>query len=298
MINTKRQTGSVLLLALLVLSGSLVTGLTIGTIILSEIRQSRNLDEAVIAYHLSSSGIEQALYYYRHDRTSFNAQVPEVQSGQPPAGSEDPCDFDSANFLGQCDYYYEKASSRSFPLSKGGIKQVNLFNSDLIGGYGAEYLEVDWQDENPGNSLEPWLEMEIIEIPNDWDGSPTRESINLVKLCSDGVTSYPTGDSSGNTISDCGQWVENTHISTSQHYKVRFRSLYDDVRVVVTARDGADNIIGTGKISIYANGAFRQANQAIRAEVSDIGVAKGFADYVIFSDCDIVKGSGDASFCP
>ncbi len=296
--NKIKQSGSILLLALLILSSSLLTGLTLGTIILSEVRQSRDLDEAIISYHLASSGIEQSLYYYRKDRATFNLLVPEVQSGQPPAGSEEPCNFDTADFLGQCDYYYEKAASRSFPLDKGKVKQINLFNRNLISGYGVDYLEINWWDENPGNSLEPWLEMEIIEIPNDWDGSPARESINLVRLCSDGSSTYPTGDTSGNTESECGQWVENSHISVSQNYKIRFRSLYDDVRVTVTARDSSDNIVGTGQIHIYANGAYHTANQAVRAEVSDIGVTKGFADYVIFSDCDLVKGSGAASSCP
>lgn len=294
----KKQAGSILLLALLILSSSLLTGLTVATIILSEVRQSRNLDEAVISYHLASSGIEQALYYYRKDRVSFDSLVPEVQSGQPPAGSEEPCNFSSANFLGECDYYYEKAASRSFPLAKGKIKQINLFNRNLINGYGAEYLEIDWWDETPGNSLEPWLEMEIIEIPNDWDGSPARESINLTRLCSDGSAFYPADDTSGNTVSECGQWVEDTHISTNKNYKVRFRSLYDDVRVTVMARDGSDNIVGSGQVHIYANGFYHSANQALRAEVSDIGVTKGFADYVIFSDCDVVKGLGSPSLCP
>ena len=298
MTSEKKQDGSILLLALLILSSALLTGLTVATIILSEVRQSRNLDEAIISYHASSSGIEQALYYYRKDRASFDALVPEVQSGQDPAGSEAPCNFSSANFLGQCDYYHEKAASRSFPLAKGKIKQINLFNRNLINGYGVEYLEVSWWDETPGNGLEPWLEMEIVEIPNDWDGSPARETINLTRLCSDGSSSYPSGDTSGNTVSECGQWVEDSHISTSKNYKVRFRSLYDDVRVTVTARDGSDNIVGTGQIHIYANGAYRSANQALRAEVSDIGVTKGFADYVIFSDCDLVKGSGSNSLCP
>lgn len=59
------QQGTVLLLALLVMAGVVAAGAGVGTLVISELRQSRQLDQAIVAYYLAESGIEDALFQLR-----------------------------------------------------------------------------------------------------------------------------------------------------------------------------------------------------------------------------------------
>ncbi|HJV32806.1 MAG TPA: hypothetical protein VJ694_02145, partial [Patescibacteria group bacterium] len=68
-----RAKGSVLLLALLVMSGVLIVGASLGTISILNLRQARVIDDAVIAFAAAESGAEQTLYQIRRVGASSTA---------------------------------------------------------------------------------------------------------------------------------------------------------------------------------------------------------------------------------
>ncbi len=63
------QNGSVLLLALLILSTVLASSVAVGTLVLKEIRSNRQLDDAVVSYYAAESGIEKGLWSARNNPT-------------------------------------------------------------------------------------------------------------------------------------------------------------------------------------------------------------------------------------
>lgn len=296
--SSQSNRGSALLLALLVLSSAVTSGLIISRIVIKEFEQSRNLDQSVIAYYGADSGLEQALYYWRKDRANF--PLPEVLLGEAVGNTPTACNFDYADFLpDSCRWYHTRAASRTFQLIKGQVKEINMYNETVGVGFGVESLAIIWQDLNPGNDLEPWLEMEIVQLRPDFsDGTIT----NLVRLCSDNTGgTYPLADPAGNTVADCGTWERaytQAYFDGNLNYKVRFRSLYDDVRVTVSAYDSAGDPASIGRRLFYTAGAYKNAQQSLMVDFSDYRTAKSIADYVIFSDCDLVKGTGLDSTCP
>ncbi len=284
--------GSILLLAMLVMSGSIVTGLAVGSIILSEVRQSRNIDDAITAYYASESGLEQAIYLYRKDNATFTSQIEQVNPGDPaPAPAQD-CYFNMSNFGNKtCVAYSQDAPSTVFTILPGSVQQINFFNEALATGYGVDSVEVVWTDANPDNGIEPWLEMEVVELLPDFS---TGDPVIFVQPCGTGP--------SCTTIDGTNYSVASNYFETSKNYKVRFRALYDTVNVQVTAYDGvngAGSVVGNRAVNIYTTGGFRTAQQSLRAQLtSGVTSTKAFADFVIYSECDLVKGFGLSASCP
>ncbi len=62
--------GSVLIMTLIITSGILVIGMELSTIVMSTIRQARNLDRATFARYAAESAIENGLYQLRVERAS------------------------------------------------------------------------------------------------------------------------------------------------------------------------------------------------------------------------------------
>lgn len=82
----KPQTGSALLLAMLVLSAVLVASSATSNLVLTEARQSFLLDRAVVAFYGAESGVERALYQAR--RKEYGAADLNNLSGSLPNNAE------------------------------------------------------------------------------------------------------------------------------------------------------------------------------------------------------------------
>ena len=288
----KNNQGSILLLALLIMSGSVVTGLVVGTIVLNEVRQSRNIDDAITSYYVAESGIEQGVYLYRKDNATFLAEIEEIDTGDPPPSSPQDCYMDNWEDGRGCATYFQDAASQTFTILPGSVQQVNFFNETLASGFGINSLEVAWSDANPDNGVEPWLEMEVIELLPNFE---TGEPVVFVQTCGAGPVCNP--------IDSAGYSVASNYFETSKNYKIRFRPLYDTVDVQeVIAYDGvggSGDIISNRAIDIFTTGSFRTSQQSLRAQLSSgIDTTKPFVDFVLFSECDLVKGDGQIATCP
>src|SRR5690348_14879542 len=60
-----KRNGNVLLLSLLIMSGVLVVGASLGTISILNLRQARVIDDSILAFGAAESGAEQTLYQIR-----------------------------------------------------------------------------------------------------------------------------------------------------------------------------------------------------------------------------------------
>lgn len=61
-IKNKQKGAAALLLTVIILTGLLVVGLTIGLVMLTEIRLSKSSGDSVVAYYTAEAGVEMALY--------------------------------------------------------------------------------------------------------------------------------------------------------------------------------------------------------------------------------------------
>ncbi len=284
--------GSILLLAMLIMSGSIVTGLAIGNIVLNEIRQSRNIDDAITAYYAAESGLEQTIFLYRKDNATFVTQIDEIPIGDPPPGSPSDCYFNMSNFNNNdCVVYAQEATIQNFTILPNTVQQINLFNDNLAVGFDVNSMVVTWSDANPGNGVEPWLEMAVIELEPNF---LTRDPVIFIQTCGAGPVCTP--------IDGANYAVASNYFDTNKNYQVRFRALYDTIDVRVTTYDGASgsgDVTGSRAINIFTTGGFRTSKQSMRAQLSTgATTTKPFVDFVIFSECDLVKGFGLPSNCP
>jgi len=291
-IKTNHQ-GSILLLAMLIMTGSLVTGLAIGNIIISEVRQSRNIDDAITAYYLAESGLEQSVYLYRKDNATFNLNIDSINPGDPAPTNPSDCYFDAVNLSGNCNAYTQESPSTSLTILPNSVQQVNFFNEDLTTGYPIESIEIDWLDANADNAIEPWLEMEVIELTSNFL-TASNYPVIFVQKCGAGPVCTPIDSS---TYS-----VAANYFDPNQNYIIRLRALYDTVKVTVTAYDGISgtgSITATKAVDIFTTGEFRTSQQSLKATLATgVTTTKPFVDFVLFSECDLVKGIGLSSSCP
>ncbi|MBU1037034.1 pilus assembly PilX N-terminal domain-containing protein [Patescibacteria group bacterium] len=75
MVRYKKESGAILILALLIMSVVITVSLGASLLVISETKQSRQLDQSVMAYYAAESGVERALYQVRKqdfDREEFN----------------------------------------------------------------------------------------------------------------------------------------------------------------------------------------------------------------------------------
>lgn len=267
--NKKIQSGSALLFSLLIMSGIVISGLTVGTIVVNELRQSRNLDQSIVAYYAAESGAEKALFAFRQPEVSFGSVV----SASPGIANKVDCGYGSAFDPKMCELYWENATAYSFPLRRNQVRQINLFGSNLASGFGVNQISVvSWEDGDPSNGLTPWIEMEVVPLQSDFQNG---EAANYVETCCNTLTAT---------------------LSASYNYKVRLKALYDDIRNVQVLIGGSPAEVTT--INIFSSGGFFSAKQAVRVEASSGKQATSLSDFVIFSECDMVKGIGLDSACP
>ncbi len=67
----KKQYGTSLLLAMLIMAGILTVSLATSKLIINEVVQSAQLDKAIVAFYAGEAGVEQGLFYIR--KKGFNA---------------------------------------------------------------------------------------------------------------------------------------------------------------------------------------------------------------------------------
>lgn len=262
--------GNVLLLAILLLTGGIVGGLTIAVLVVSEIRQAQSLDNALVGYYDAEGGLEQSLYDIR-------------QADKCAGGLCDtayiPCQGDA-----KCKVKINPSVSVDIPL----ISVDDTFQLDIEPGDGILSIEVVWAPADP--AILPYLEVSFLNI----------ESGNtIIKRPNFGVPYSCAYDSGTNTCQVMvGGTPENlslsdidyfTNSASSKTYQVRFKALGGDINnLQITSLDPAD-----GKFSGYLEVASRSQKTSIRQELKTSVPSQlpvyGFPDYVIFSEQDIVK---------
>ena len=252
----KSQSGSLLLMSMLILSGIVTAASTMGIVTIQNLRQSIVVDQGLVAYYAAESGIEDGLYELRKNETAV--------TGLPLSGA-------LANTA-----TWARSVTATLPSLQKNIKQndsweINLYDADTSlsplsnpiksvkiawTGSGTEWLEAE---------VEPWTTGGVLDTP--------------VKTLFSGV-SNPA--------------VVNLQDATTVLYRLRLKALYSNLTdVTVTAWSGLDaagsQVSIPAQITMISTGSFRRTKQAVRALMPQRSPLSGVFDYVLFAEDSLVK---------
>lgn len=268
--------GSVLLLALLVMSGVLIVGASLGTISVLNLRQARVIDDAVIAFAAAESGAEQTLYQLRRAGASSAAL-----NGSP---DHDDSDVLSGVAMGNGSRWSRKLEATestifaSIPRDRS--YEVVLWNPEAPASpAGVESLVFSWDDACGGTS---GLEV----LATGWNPGAAGGFSPDVAF---------HGDSPALTFLHLDPHVIDNDFLAGLAYRVRLRAKNCDVSNLAITAYSADNAGGSqvaipSRLAVESVGTFGTARQALELRLPRLQPLSGVFDFVIFSQCSLLKG--------
>jgi len=261
--NMRDQKGSVLLLALMIMSSVVIASVGMSSLILASLQQSRVLDNAAIAYYAAESGIEDALFSARRDE-----ELPTVESGIALSN-------DAA-----WDRTVEDKEWIIYPgtIVQDAVTEIALYDPDApTDDTGIANVRVEWSDDCGGFSV---------------------LQATLVGWQSGGAIAWDANASTRLFTLDAGGGADVTMPVSGRLYRLRLaakKCALQNVSVDATnASGGAVQI--PGRIKVDSTGTYSNARQTITATLPRRAPLSGLFDFVIFSECSLVKG-GTGS-CP
>ena len=272
-----RRRGSVLLLALLVMSGVLIVGASLGTISILNLRQARVIDDAVIAFAAAESGAEQTLYQIRrvgagsaalnaspdHDDSLVDSGVP-MGNGARWSRSLESTETTIFASIPKDRSYEVVLWDPETPSTPAGVESLTFAWDDLCGGTsGLEVLATGWDPAASGGF------------------SPS-------------VAFH--GDSPALTFLHVDPQVVDADFMPNKAYRVRLRAKTCDIfNLAITAYSADTPSAGVqvpipSRLAVESVGTYATARQAMELRLPRLQPLSGAFDFVIFSQCSLLKG--------
>lgn len=267
--------GNILLLALLLLAGGMVGGLTVGTLVVADLRQARAIDNGLVAYVKAESGLEESLYDVRQaDRCSPTGSCNDTDylSCGLPVGTDTTAD---------CQRKIRPANVVQLPYLEADQNFQLDFSAPLTV---ASTIGVNWNRLTP-TGIDPALEVSYLESYLDLSTGQTklrvfRPGSGIPYSC------QPTGLACATITLPFPVIPAESGLTDLSLYQVRFRALRSPI-VGLNLTPSASNT--AGYLDVWSKGAQAGASQTLQTTVPRRAPAYGFSDYVIFSEQDIVK---------
>jgi len=269
----KHQRGNVLLLALLLLAGGIVGGLTVAVLVVSEIRQARSLDNALIGYYDAEGGLEQSLYDIR-----------QAQLCTQEFTGDDPCDandFNTCQPNTNCKVKINPSSEILVPL----ISVDDTFSLDIEPGDGVTAIEVSWSPLDRDHLS--YLEVSFLNIESLGGSVVVRPNLGVPYYCNQ-EAGYDEATNSCTLLlfSDSDGY---TNSANSKTYQVRFKSLAYPINKLRIQPETPLGSHFSGYLNVSSRSQKINIRQQLTTSVPSQLPVYGFPDYVIFSEQDIVK---------
>ncbi len=242
--------GYALLLAVIIVSAVLSGALALAGIVISEIRQTRELSDAVRAQTAAGTDIEQALFLLRKgtdvptthgaiDRGGISVErrvAPELEAAEP--------------------YRIDQNDFISLPLAPNDSARSNVSIPQWT-------ASADCQDQS-------WIEIAYVV----WD--PATGGFSVVR------------QSHARSESQTGLAL----LIPAHTQEVRIRALYCDISGLTVSNLPARIVIGS-------TATIGSVKQAVEITVPRVAPVAGLFDFVVFSECSILKGvANNSQECP
>lgn len=257
-----QKPGNILPLTLLITFTMLLAGIGIGTVVLEGSQRAKDTDESVSAYYMADSGVERQLYEIRKKNQAL-AYISTVSSTYPNAGT-----WVSTAGL-------EQSTQKNIPsVSETNFSVVDLFEPDNLSAAAG-----------------------IDEIRITWSGSAQLE-IGYAQWTSGATVIWPSDDSFVFQLG-FGSSMSVSGLDPNRAYRIRLRAVNGIAENVVVQvyRSGALQPF-PGDITLGAEGTFGRATQKITVTMPKLDVLSGLYSYVVFSECQLLKGVGGSPVCP
>jgi len=258
------------------MSGVLIVGASLGTISVLNLRQARVIDDAVIAFSAAESGAEQSLYQIRRVGTSSAtlAANPNHNSSTIYSGVA------MGNGSGWSRTLSATETTVFASIPKERSYEVTLWNPETPASpAGVESLTFAWDDACGGTS---GLEV----LATGWDPAAAGGFNPIVAF---------HGDSPALTFLRVTPRVVDNDFQAGKAYRVRLRAKTCDISNLAITAYSSDNAGGTqvaipSRMVVESVGTFGTARQAMELRLPRLQPLSGAFDFVIFSQCSLLKG--------
>ena len=267
------HSGASLLLGILIMTGIIAIGLAMAGIIITELKLSKNIDEATIAYYAAETGVERSLYRVktgRYDNDDLGDVMDHIQDyADTFSTNEASWGTNESNSV---------ESSIKINLQQDQSTQVDLYNPDSGAAIGAESVYITWSEKDSSCNGASWVEASFINWTTGavWESS-SEVNKRMLSYGSMGTVNYPAAD---------------------KPCRLRVRALYCDIESLeIRAYYDNDPNVGVddpieipSRVFIKSVGSFgNKTEQAITASMPWKLPLIGVADFAIFSGSDITK---------
>jgi hypothetical protein len=257
-----RPSGNILPLALLMTFIVLLTAIGIGTVIFENAGRAQDTDQSVAAYYMADSGIERQLFEIRkHHQTIADAVA--VSSTYPNGGRW----FSS----GVLNAVTEKTI---VAIPENNFTTLDIFDPDQVNaGGGIDAISISWEG---GGQLEigyaEWAAGNPVLWPDD------NAFISQLFF--------------GSSATIAG-------LDPNHAYRIRIKALQTSANhVVIQGQLAGVPHAFPDQIILSAEGTYGKATQGITVTLPKTDILSGLYSYVVFSECQLIKGLNNVPLCP
>ena len=296
--NLNARQGTVMLIALIVLSATIISSVGLATLIVNSLQQTRVLDQAATAFYAAETGAEEAIWEVRKS-AAFDAALPNpIPDPQHPAIKE----VVQVNGAAWSRDVQGDEDEIRLAIPRDSFFEINLFEpaggrlghlDETAFARGIDHLEVDWAEPDGCVAADncPVLFAEWVRWnPNSLDADPTDPLSPGVMVFSKRYRKVDlTGPARIPPIED--KFPASLQIPTYA-YRLRLRAEYADMRnVVITAKDNlGDKINIPGRVKVDAWGRYGDTYQKLSVRIPRKTPLSSLFDFAVFSECSLVKG--------
>lgn len=276
-----KPSGISLLVTILILASVLAAIVGLSVLIINELKLSRNVNHAILAYFAAETGIEKGLYNIQQDRISGEKLESIIFNLlQNDIGMDNGSLWSTSAVKGDTDFFASE-------IPQDQSVQFSLFDPDDFSepagdgnGNGVEKIDISWSIPSSSSS-ETTLEITSVQLKQS-----TGESCDKVKKK---IYSYMS-NALYNFYDDP---TVICYLANDDIFQVRAKALYGTIYNFSFSpidSNGGDPLEGYGSAIVMKSvGQYSQSRQAIQITVPWQLAASGFLDYVIFAEEPLIK---------
>jgi len=298
-INYKNQQGIILIFSLMIMAILLSTALGFGLFIISDLRQAKDIDDALSAYYAADAGLERTLYLFRQagkekiggfsglENTLSNNDKEEDLNGDGVIDwtIEESTDYEPIFFRQRL--YSGQSAKLYFIGRNAGSNTAQSLKIEWVKGLNSPKLQVIFTQLTPltqVGALVYYTDTNQVEI------SDTPELSNPV--CFD----FKDKDIDGSTLTLPSDYIVELRVigSSGDYVDNLSATAYNEKKGLNGCNSPAYNLTynsqAISNITIKARGNYGNVSQTIYAQLPPRDPAAGLAGFVLFSEEDITKG--------
>ncbi len=250
----------------------LLAGIGIGTVVLEGSQRAVDIDRSVSAYYMADSGVERQLYEVRKVGTPL-ATIGAIGSTYPNGSS---WKF-NGSFASTTNKIIPSVATSSFAV-------VDLFDPDNVGPAGADQVTVTWNN-GPDCGLQ-YANLEVGYAEWNLSGNIIPNKFTIEKK-------------NDSTILAPGDQNQAIILDANRSYRLRLApSICSVANVVVQPLSAGVPTVFPGDVTLSAEGTFGPASQKIAVTMPKLDVLSGLFNFVVFTECTLVKQDGVTPICP